>query len=79
MKYYKNSVFFINLYENDILYGCHGNRYGQKKLYLLKEYNLDIRISLYDALKGISNFDFFSKNLKAIFEVIHQRSRGGIP
>ena len=34
--YVKNFVFFIDLYKNHILYGCHGNKYGKKNLYLSK-------------------------------------------
>ena len=31
---WQNSVFFTSLYKNHILYGCQGNKYGQKNLYI---------------------------------------------
>ena len=54
---WQNTVFLKNLYKNHILYGCHGNKYGQKK-YTCQKYNLDTRLSFYDALKIISQLVF---------------------
>ena len=46
---------FINIHKNHILYGCNGNKYGPKNLYLSK-----IMFSFADAFKRISEL-FFTK------------------
>ena len=43
MKYRKKTGFFINLYKNHILYGCHGNKYGQKIILWCLENNIRTR------------------------------------
>ena len=67
MKYDKNSVFFINLYENHNIYGCHGNKNGHKNI-LVKKYNWEIRLSFYDALERTSKHPFFHKVWKTYME-----------
>ena len=55
-------------YKNHILYGCHGNKYGQSNLYLSKWYNLDIKCHLWCFKKDIKTLIFFTAFSKAYSE-----------
>ena len=72
------TVFFIYPYKNHILYGCHDNKYGQKKSYLSKNIIGTSGYHLMMLWKRYKNVDF-SQNLEGIFGMIHQRIRDGIP
>ena len=66
----KKSVFVLKLYENHILYGCHGNMYGQKNIYLSKDktWISYLVIILWCFEKDIRTLIFFQKFFKTYLE-----------
>ena len=74
LKSEKKSIFFINLYKNRALYGSHGNRYRMVRKICTCQKNI-IWISGYHYMILWKGY----QNVEAIFGVIHQHIRNGIP